>query len=525
MTLLLLLSACSPPGVVTPPEPRVVEETYGPVDTLLLNEVMPDNESTVMDEASTFPDWVELWNAGSDPVDLARVALGSGRGDWWDGAGGTMAPGEHVLLWADGQDLDGHLPFGLDKDGDTLVLYVDGEPVDRIATGPVPDDVAWARVPDGGPWTPTIRPTPGWTNGNHAPEGLDPSVALFQHDEITAFQITIPEASWSSLEADPYTEVPASLGFQGAWFADVHLRIKGHWGSLRSLDQKAAFKVDLDDFDHRLRGLESLTFNSMVQDPTYMHEYLAYEVYRAAGMPTPRVGWTRLAVNGVDFGLYLLVESVDDVFLERWYADPSGDLYEGEYGVDFQQGYEWYFEYDEGDNPHDRSAITEVADALDAPADDAGIARLRALVDLDQFILNQAIETVILHWDGYTTQNNYRVYHDPTTGRFQILPWGTDQTFISTFDPWYGYGMVFTYCLENAACAALYEDQLLSVADLVESLDLIAAMAELETFLAADVETDPRREVDLHTITWYRDYTRSNITTWPDAVRSYVGAR
>ncbi|MBN1335114.1 MAG: CotH kinase family protein [Deltaproteobacteria bacterium] len=520
MIPLLLLFACAAPEGALPPDPREVEEVLGPKATLVLNEVMPDNESTVMDEAFGFPDWVELWNASREPVDLARVRLGS-EDDLWEGGAGTLGPGGHLLLWADGRDL----PFRIDKDGDTLVLYLDGAPVDRIATGPVPGDVAWARFPDGGAWQPTIRPTPGWTNGTRPPASLDPSDTLFQTEEITAFDLLIPAESWSSLSQDPSTEVPASLGFGAAWFGDVHVRIKGHWGSLRTLDQKAAFKVDLDDFDHRLRGQESLTFNNMVQDPTYLHEYLAYEVYRAAGIPTPRVGWTRLAVNGVDFGLYLLVESVDDVFLERWYADPSGDLYEGEYGVDFEQGYEGSFEYDEGDNPHDRSAITQVADALDQPADDAGIARLGTLVDLDEFILNQAIETLVLHWDGYTTQNNYRVYHDPATGRFQILPWGTDQTFISTFDPWYGYGLVFTYCLENTACAARYERALLEVADLVESLDLVAAMGEPWALLAADVESDPRREFDLHTVMAYLEYTRSNLTTWPDTVRAYVGVR
>ena len=525
MTPLLLLAACAePPEVADPPVPREVTETYGPVDGLVLNEVMADNESTVMDEDLAFPDWVEVWNAGRDPVEVSRVSLASGD-DRWDGGEGWVEPGGRLLLWADGGSQDGHLPFGIDKDGDTLVLYVDGEEVDRIATGPLPADVSWARFPDGGTWMPTARPTPGWTNGNHPPDGLDPSASLFQTSEITAFDLTIPAASWSSLESDPYTEVPASLGFGGAWFGEVHVRIKGHWGSLRTLDQKTALKVDLDDFDHRLRGQESLTFNNMVQDPTYVHEYLAYEVYRAAGIPTPRVGWTRLSVNGEDFGLYLLVESVDDVFLDRWYADGSGDLYEGEYGVDFEQGEEWSFEHDEGSPTDDRSAITEVADALDQPATDAGIARLSGLVDLDEFLVNQAVESVILHWDGYTTENNYRIYHDPTTGLFQILPWGTDQTFISQFDPWYGYGLVFTYCLQNPACSARYDDALLEIADLVDGLDLVTAMEALAPFLDEDVESDPRREFDLHTIAWYRDYTRQNILAWPDAIRAYVGAR
>jgi len=59
----------------------------------------------------------------------------------------------------------------------------------------------------------------------------------------------------------------------------------------------------------------------------------------------------------------------------------------------------------------------------------------------------------------------------------------------------------------------------------MDGLDLTASMDELEPFLAEDVESDPRREVDAHTISYYRDYTRTNILTWPDTVRAYVGSR
>ena len=29
----------------------------------------------------------------------------------------------------------------------------------------------------------------------------------------------------------------------------------------------------------------------------------------------------------------------------------------------------------------------------------------------------------------YSTSNNYLIYHEPTTRRWTVLPWGTDQTF------------------------------------------------------------------------------------------------
>ena len=40
------------------------------VDDLLITEVMADNESTLADEDGDFPDWVEIYNAGTNSVDL-----------------------------------------------------------------------------------------------------------------------------------------------------------------------------------------------------------------------------------------------------------------------------------------------------------------------------------------------------------------------------------------------------------------------------------------------------------------------
>ena len=63
---------------------------------------------------------------------------------------------------------------------------------------------------------------------------LDPTDALFQRQRITEFRMTIPPASWASLEASPREQVPASLAFEGAFYPVVGTRLKGGWGSSRA---------------------------------------------------------------------------------------------------------------------------------------------------------------------------------------------------------------------------------------------------------------------------------------------------
>ena len=78
-----------------------------------------------------------------------------------------------------------------------------------------------------------------------------------------------------------------------------------------------------------------------------------------------------------------------------------------------------------------------------------------------------AVEKYIGHWDGYAggwrrppTPNNYYLYSDPA-GVFQMLPWGTDQTWGDRHVAFDGEaGLLFDDCIADATCAALYHGAL-----------------------------------------------------------------
>ena len=311
--------------------------------------------------------------------------------------------------------------------------------------------------------------------------------------------------------------MPASATIDGITL-EVGVRLKGRWGSKRELSQKAAWKIDFNLYElgQRFRGQEALTLNNMVQDPTYVHEFLTYGVYRSLDMPAPRTGWAWLKVNGQDYGLYSTIESVDDRFLDRWWKDGSGVMYEGAYGVDFEQGEVQLFELDEGE-PDDeaRSDLLAVAEALDRPPSEDNLAAVEALVDLDQFLLNMAIEVNLLHWDGYTTSNNYRVYRDPRSRRFSIIPWGTDQTWVDRwYDLYQGYGRVFTWCIAVPSCRARYEEAVVQVSDHIVALDLAPHMEEVLDWLQPWVDRDPRREWSEDEREWEIAETYSTLSEW-----------
>lgn len=497
---------------------------------VVINELMADNDSTVEDAAGDEDDWVELVNRTDAAVDLSGWGLGqdADRGPLWTFPEGTeIAPGDHPVVWLDGELEEGvdHTAFSLDSDGDVLVLFdAQGAAADTWTFDEQRGDTSLGRFPDGDAWvSASVYPTPG--NANPYDPGLetDPSAALFPEDEVLQIELWIPEDSASALASQPYENVVAALGFGGVWLEPVALHIKGVYGSLRNLEQKAAFKIDLDEYlpGQRLRGLEHLTLNNMVQDPSCVHETLAYELFRGADVPAPRTAYVALTLNGEYRGLYLNVESEDDQFLQRWFDDPNGNLYEGAYGPDVTSGSYGSLELDEqgADDVTDRSDLAALAALLDQAPSEALVPDLEALTDLDRNLRMWAGEVMLSHWDGYFYYpNNYRIYHEPSTGQFTLIPWGTDQTFSSAYGIYDANGYLAVWALQIPSVKERYKLALWEMADRMRDPALLARGRAAQTLLLPWWEADTYREYDSDTQKAYYQATLDYIDSFPEGV-------
>ena len=77
----------------------------------------------------------------------------------------------------------------------------------------------------------------------------------------------------------------------------------------------------------------------------------------------------------------------------------------------------------------DCSDLDRVVTALGAPAAQLPT-QLGAVVDLPAYARFWAMEVVTDHWDGYANnQNNFFIYHDPSTDKMSFIPWGIDDLF------------------------------------------------------------------------------------------------
>jgi hypothetical protein len=155
---ILLLSTLAAPGFAQP--------------AVVINEIMACNSKTIKDPQGQYEDWIELYYAGSTPIDLGGMYLTDDLANptkWRIPEMTFMAPKGYLVLWADGavQDSGLHVGFSLSSDGEELALFAsDGQTlIDSIAFGPQVCDISYGRCPDAtGPWCYMGAPSPGSAN-------------------------------------------------------------------------------------------------------------------------------------------------------------------------------------------------------------------------------------------------------------------------------------------------------------------------------------------------------------------------
>ncbi|PCC71268.1 Putative metal-binding motif-containing protein [Nannocystis exedens] len=326
---------------------------------------------------------------------------------------------------------------------------------------------------------------------------------LFAFGARAEFDITLSDEAIAALNADgkEYTkgDLVAVIDGQTYELPEIGVRLKGNYGSYRTLDQKAAFLLNFDRYvdDQRLLGLEKLAVNNMVQDCSMQQEILGYMLFRDVGVAAPRAGHVVVRVNGEPYGLYTAVESVDnEPYLDHWYGSDKGSIYEGAYGSDIENQLVPSFDQDNGDDIASADLYAFAA-ALDAIADPATFtADVAAVLDLPRYLDFAATELYLGHWDGYAwTKNNYYIHRLQEDGAlWTFMPWGIDQILRDHLDPFGGQGRLAQMCAASLPCRELLADSVDHVLARVDALDLAGAAAELGASIAPAVAADPRKE-------------------------------
>jgi len=144
--------------------------------TLVINELMASNNTTIQDPQGQYDDWIEIHNYGLDAIDIGGLYLTDNLSvptKWWipssNSALTTIGAGGYLLIWADNDTTDAglHANFKLDAAGEEIGLFdSDGiTQIDSVTFGEQTDDISYGRYPDAVDyWQVFGSPSPGDQN-------------------------------------------------------------------------------------------------------------------------------------------------------------------------------------------------------------------------------------------------------------------------------------------------------------------------------------------------------------------------
>ncbi len=312
--------------------------------------------------------------------------------------------------------------------------------------------------------------TPDWTETTHG-KGVDPDYAeVFDDDEVKRFDIEISAANWQAMLDDMSVKygsfgtggggpgesaenpiwVPASVFYNGIQWYKVGVRFKGN-SSLRTSwsrgIMKLPLKLDFDEFedsypqidDQRFHGFKKLSLSNGYDDNSLIREKVSADIFRAAGLRAAHTAFYRIYIDHgegpIYFGLYTVVEVVDDTVIEDQFDDDNGNLYKPEgSGATFTQGTfaEQWFTKASNEDEGDWSDILSLFSNLhtETRGSDPALWRseLESVLDVDVFLRWLAVNTVIQNWDTYGKMtHNFYMYNDSQTGLLNWIPWDNNE--------------------------------------------------------------------------------------------------
>ena len=284
---------------------------------------------------------------------------------------------------------------------------------------------------------------------------------IFDQDRLHTFELNLPGAALTALDADPTAEkyVEGSLTFEGETISPVGIRYKGSVGAWvggtsgmnpfmpsghktrTKLSMKV--KVNWNGSDTLFYGLKKLQFHSQNLDPSQMRDRLGYWLFREMGVPAPRSVHARLVINGKFYGLYALTEQIDGRFARYHFENGNGNLYKEIWPINSNgqthdpSAYLNQLKTNEDKDPNVDNMLafgSEIANASETELTDVitnrmDISEIMAFAVVDRAIKN---DDGPFHWysDGSNSFNhNYYWYEDPVEQKFHLIPWDMDVSF------------------------------------------------------------------------------------------------
>ncbi len=270
---------------------------------------------------------------------------------------------------------------------------------------------------------------------------------LFDDSSLPEIYITIDPTDLAlilnNVQSD--TEYPANFIFTREGVADtvenIGFRIRGNTSRTSA---KKSFKVSFDTFvdGREYRGLDKMNINGEHNDPSIIRSKLSWDVFEALNVIAPRSNHVRLFINDEYFGLYMNVEHIDNEFVEDRFGSDAGNLYKSLYPADLsylgddpddykrEEFGRQIYELKTNEDVNDYTDIAEFIQFMYNASDQVFEKEIRDYINVDGVLRVMAVDILTGMWDDYMfNKNNFYLYHNPATDRFEFIPFDYDNTF------------------------------------------------------------------------------------------------
>ena len=199
---------------------------------------------------------------------------------------------------------------------------------------------------------------------------------------------------------------------------------------------KRPLKIDFDKFAaQKFGGLSAVNLHAMPLDPSKSREALAFSVFRACGVPSPRTAFAEvtLTVPGKHdkeyLGLYTVVEDVDARFFGEQFGSDDGlamkpfrvrgidDLGEN------WEAYKGQYRPQRDATPDEQKRVIEFARLVNKASDDEFEKEITSFIDVDEFLKFLAANALTANLESFLALgHNYTLYLDAKTKQFHFIP-------------------------------------------------------------------------------------------------------
>lgn len=227
------------------------------------------------------------------------------------------------------------------------------------------------------------------------------------------------------------------MEFNGVTYSDVGVKFKGN-SSYNNPSDKKSFKIDMNEFvsGQKVDGLKKFNLNNGFKDPTFLREKIALDFCNEHGLAAPRCSFAKVYINGTYWGLYTLVEEIDNgTFLKKQYNNKDGNMFKGDPSGDLKwfgsspSSYYSKYELKTNETVNDWTDLVSFINKINNSGS-YFYDSLETILNTGTFIKHWVALNLFVNLDSYIgSGHNYFIYHDTLSEKFEWLTWDSNESF------------------------------------------------------------------------------------------------